>query len=108
MDKETFENLTSNLRKGLNAAASRAEEVAKITRARLDIALTKKQIHRTQAALGAYIHKNFDKEDLGSIKDAGAYTRDLDHLNSELKDREEALSNLISTQPIDSSEEETT
>ena len=57
MDDNKIENIANNLRKGMHVAADLAEEVGRVAKAKLDVVLAKKQIHRKEAELGAFVLK---------------------------------------------------
>ena len=61
MDEGKIENIANNLRKGMNVAADLAEEVGRVAKAKLDVALAKKQIHRMQTELGAFVFRNINR-----------------------------------------------
>ena len=52
-----WNNLVKGLQEGALAAADKAGDLTRVARARLDIAAAKNQLNRTQAELGATVHK---------------------------------------------------
>jgi len=87
-------NIAKNVREGIGVAAEKAGELTRIARARLDIASTKKQIYRTQANLGAFVHRHTDHSDLANHPQVQLSVRELDGLQNELAIREEKLDEL--------------
>ena len=94
MDEGKIENIANNLRKGMNVAADLAEEVGRIAKAKLDVALTKKQIHRTQAELGGFVFRNIEKGGELESTEAQDMMKKLGDLHEDLKEFEATLSEL--------------
>lgn len=89
-----IDNIAKSLRESLHIAADLAGDMTRIARARLDIASTKKDIRRTQAALGAFVHGNLGQVDLTDHPQIQAWVDELNALQEELSQREEALKEL--------------
>ncbi len=89
-----IDSIAKSLRESLHIAADLAGDMTRIARARLDIASTKKDIRRTQAALGAFVHQNRAKLDLNEQPEVQQWIAQLDALQDELSEREEALEEL--------------
>ena len=83
--------IAKSLRESLHIAADLASDMTRTTRARLDIASTKKDIRRNQAALGAFVHENLTQTELANHPQVQAWMDKLNVLQEELAKREEAL-----------------
>jgi ribosomal protein L29 len=94
------DSLLDTLRKGLQdraaAAAGRAEELARVGRARLDIAAVKTRINRVQAELGSEVYQQ--RRQGGGAPIGGpqvdALCGQLEELQGELAEREAGLEEL--------------
>ena len=86
-----IDTIAKSLRESLHIAADLAGDMTRIARARLDIASTKKDIRRTQATLGAFVHENLTQADLREHPQVQAWIEELNALQEELKQRKEAL-----------------
>ena len=94
MDEGKMENFANNLRKGMNVAADLAEEVGRVAKAKLDVALAKKQIHRMQTELGAFVFRNIEKGGELESTEAQNMIEKLGNLHEELEEFKTALSEL--------------
>ena len=86
-----IDKITKSLQESLHIAADLASDMTRTTRARLDIASTKKDIRRNQAALGAFVHENLAQTELANHPQVEAWMDKLNVLQEELAKREEAL-----------------
>ena len=86
-----IDKIAKSLRESLHIAADIAGDMTRIARARLDIASTKKDIRRNQAALGAFVHENLTQTSLAGHPQVQAWTDELNSLQEQLAQREEAL-----------------
>ena len=86
-----IDTIAKSLRESLHIAADIAGDMTRIARARLDIASTKKDIRRNQAALGAFVHENLTQTSLAEHPQVQAWTDELNSLQEQLAQREEAL-----------------
>ena len=92
--------IAKSLRESLHIAADLAGDMTRIARARLDIASTKKDIRRNQAALGSFVHESLKQTDLAEHPQVQAYINELDALQEQLTQREEALEALQQEQAV--------
>ena len=81
----------------MHVAADLAEEVGRVAKAKLDVALAKKQIHRKEAELGAFVFENIERNGALESSEAQNIINDLIELHDELKKFETALSELRKT-----------
>ena len=86
-----IDTIAKNLRESLHVAADIAGDMTRIARARLDIASTKKDIRRNQAALGAFVNENLTQTELANHPQVEAWMDKLNVLQEELAKREEVL-----------------
>ena len=86
-----IDTIAKSLRESLHIAADLAGDMTRTARARLDIASTKKDIRRNQAALGAFVHENLTQTDLAEHPQVQAWVNELNALQEQLTQREEAL-----------------
>lgn len=86
-----IDEIAKSLRESLHIATDIAGDMTRIARARLDIASTKKDIRRNQAALGAFVHENLTQTNLAEHPQVQAWTDELNALQEQLTQREEAL-----------------
>ena len=86
-----IDTIAKSLRESLHIAADLAGDMTRIARARLDIASTKKDIRRNQATLGAFVHENLTQTDLAKHPQVQAWANELNALQEQLTQREEAL-----------------
>jgi outer membrane protein TolC len=96
-------NLARTLQQGAALAFDRAEELARLTRARLDLAATKNQIHRARAALGALAHQYLSSgrgAELGAHPEAQTLSQRLSALAQELEEQQAALEALQRTRAV--------
>lgn len=95
-----MDRLLDAIRKGLQdraaAAAGRAEELARLGRARLDIAALKTRIYRLQAELGTEVYRRRQEGTAEPTQgpEVDALCAQLGTLANELRDRESALEEL--------------
>ncbi len=101
-----LDNIAKSLRESFHIAADLAGDMTRVARARLDIASTKKQIRRTQSALGAYVHQNLSQDDLANQPQVQAWASELDQLLRELDQRQAALAELQRQQATPEQDEE--
>lgn len=101
-----LDNIAKSLRESFHIAADLAGDMTRVARARLDIASTKKQIQRTQAALGAYVHQNLAQGDLADQPQVKEWASELDELLRELDARQAALEELQCQQETPEQDEE--
>ena len=94
MDESKIENMANNFRKGMNAAANLAEEVGRVAKAKLDVALAKKQIDRTHAELGAFVFINIENDGKLDSTEAQDLIKKLGKLQKELEEFETTLTEL--------------
>ncbi len=94
MDESKIENVANNFRKGMNAAADLAEEIGRVAKAKLDVALAKKQIYRAHAELGAFVFVNIEKDGKLDSTEAQDLIKKLGKLQNELEEFETILSEL--------------
>ncbi len=94
MEEGKIENIANNLRKGMNVAADLAEEVGRVAKAKLDVALAKKQIHRMQTELGAFVFRNIEKGGELESTEAQNMIKKLGILHEELEEFKTALTEL--------------
>ena len=97
MDDNKIENIANNLKKGMHVAADLAEEVGRVAKAKLDVALAKKQIYRKEAELGTFVFENIEKNGALESTEAQHIIKTLIELHGELKEFETALSELRKT-----------
>jgi hypothetical protein len=80
-----WNNLVKGLQEGALAAADKAGDLTRLARVRLDIAATKSQLHRTQAELGAVVHKLLEVDaDPVADEQVQALSQQLKTLDTEL------------------------
>lgn len=87
-------NLARTLQQGAALAFDRAEELARLARARLDLAATKNQIHRVRAELGALAHQYLSSGrgvELDAHPEAQELSQRLSALAQELEKQQAAL-----------------
>ena len=80
-----WNNLVKGLQEGALAAADKAGDLTRLARVRLDIAASKSRFHRTQAELGAEVHKLLEVNgDPVADKQVQALSQQLKTLDTEL------------------------
>ena len=92
-----WDKIKGKVREGASAAVEKAEEIARISKAMLDIAGVKRNINRVFAQMGGRVYHLITTDQPGGISEDGEVVNLVERLKTleqELKEKEEHLEQL--------------